>query len=66
MFDEEFEGLNLEIKLALTQRLEEVIRLIYQRNNHANKDHSIRNYTKEELSAMISAPFDLAQRLKSE
>jgi len=65
MFKEELAGLPVEIQEALRDRLQEVIRLIYQRHNHALKDSSINHYTKEEISAMIYGVFDLAERLKN-
>lgn len=65
MFSEEFAGLPVNVQMALRQRLEEVIRLVYNRSNTSNRDHSVQNYTKEEISGMISSVFDLAERLKS-
>lgn len=65
MFNQEFEGLPYEIQIALRARLEEVIRMIYARHNSSLRSNEFKNFTKEEISGMIFAVFDLAQRLKN-
>lgn len=64
MFQSEFEGLPAEVELALRKRLEDIVRLIYNRYHISLRDQSCKNYTAEQLSGMISSIFDVASRLK--
>ena len=65
LFRDEFDGLPIPLQEALGQRLEEVVRMVYGRHNSSLRDHSINNFTKDEICGMIFAVFDLCQRLKN-
>ena len=66
MFDEEFEGLEPSIKQALKSRIEDTVRLICRRTCYSATEPSIQHFTKEELAAMLTSVFDLADRLRTE
>lgn len=65
LFNDELNDLPGPVQVALGRRLEEVVRMIYGRHNSALRDYTINHYTKEEISAMVFAIFDIAQRLKN-
>ena len=64
MFKEEFDGIPRETEDALRKRLEEVIRYINRRYNHALADHNVKRFSSDELQGMISAIFAVAADLK--
>ena len=64
MFDAEFENIPLEYSEPLKRKLESVVRLIGKRYRASKLDYSVKNYSAEELSAMVDAVFDLAARLR--
>jgi hypothetical protein len=64
VFNNEFEGLPSDVEQALRRRLEDVVRMINNRYQASLRDASVRNYTSEQLSGMISTIFDVAARLK--
>jgi len=65
MFDEEFSELPVDTSEALKKRLEHIIRMISKRYSLSLYDRDYRNYSGEQLSAMVGAIFDLAARLKA-
>jgi hypothetical protein len=62
---DEFDGLPPLVKDALEERLAEVLRLIYGRYNASLRDYSVKNFSGEQLSAMIFGVFDAAAKIKS-
>ena len=62
---EEFQGLPPLVQTALEEKLKETIRLIYGRYNASLRDYSVRNFTGEQISAMIFGVFDLANKIKT-
>lgn len=64
MFKEELAGLPPAIQDALRKQIEENVRLVVRQGRGSKKDLSVRNYTREEISAMFSTIFDFAERIQ--
>lgn len=62
---EEFDGIPALMRDSLEEKLKETIRLIYGRYNASLRDYTVRNFTGEQISAMIFGVFDLANKVKT-